>query len=117
MILPSGWTATAAVLLDVAAPGTVVVPPEPNDVSGCPLGSSRARPVLPLRRMSPLDSGTASEGFPRPGTELSGSDSHPLVPKVVSMLPGVVAAAATDAVAASTAPLATRLASRMPGTA
>ena len=116
MILPSGWTAMTAPLSTLPTPAAVVLPPEPNDGSGFPLGSRRARPVLPPSRMSPPGSETAAWTFPRPGTALPATDIHPWVPKLVSMLPGgAVAAAAPDAVAA-TAPLARRLASRMPGT-
>src|ERR1700719_3754824 len=109
MILPSDWTAMTAALSTLPTLDAAVLPPEPNDVSGFPLGSRRARPVLPPSRMSPLGSETASPTFPRPGTELPAIDIHPLVPKVASMLPGAVAAAALDAVAEDTAPLARRV--------
>src|SRR5712691_11593695 len=116
MILPSGWRAMTAALSTLPTFDAVVLPPEPNDASSFPLGSRRARPVLPPSRMSPLGSGIAPSTFPRPGTELPASDVHPPAPKAVSILPGAVAAAALDALAAAAPALASRLASRMPGT-
>ena len=119
MILPSGCRASVvvvAVLVALATFGVVAKPPAPNEASSFPVGSRRSRPCPSLTTMSPLVCWTAPPmDVNGPRTEVTSVVVLPLVPKVVSTLPGV-AAWAPVALAATIPPTASSPDSRTPST-